>query len=286
MNTRLILFEGIPGSGKTTLAQRTADDLQSRSVPVQCYQEGQLHPADLAWIAYLLRTEYDELIQTYPQHAETMTAHTEFEGDRALVAYTKLGFHWDENPLMTHLQQREIYNGKLSPEEFLQVNRSRWENFARMADTTDAVYVFECVYLQNHINELLAFHQWDREACVPYFKALLEPVKALNPLLIYLNPLDIPATIDHVATQRRSDNPDHPDWIDLCNGYVADSPYGQAHHLTGLEGSLQYFDHRVDAERYIIEHLDMDKLIIDRNGTSWDVVFQQVQDALKVRGLG
>ena len=51
MNTKLIMVEGIPGSGKSTIAQKIADYYKSKSLAINPFNEGQAHPADLAWSA-------------------------------------------------------------------------------------------------------------------------------------------------------------------------------------------------------------------------------------------
>ncbi len=51
MNTKLILVEGIPGSGKSTFARRIAGHYQALGQTVRLYNEGDYHPADVAWNA-------------------------------------------------------------------------------------------------------------------------------------------------------------------------------------------------------------------------------------------
>lgn len=48
MNTRLIIVEGLPGSGKSTTAAMIADELDARGKKVVCVDEGDAnHPADV-----------------------------------------------------------------------------------------------------------------------------------------------------------------------------------------------------------------------------------------------
>ena len=48
MNHRLILIEGIPGSGKSTLSARLETWLKDQGIAARLYSEGDAHPADLA----------------------------------------------------------------------------------------------------------------------------------------------------------------------------------------------------------------------------------------------
>lgn len=62
MNSRLILVEGIPGAGKTTIARKIKEKLIEEGKDVILYEEGVSHPADMAWNAYLKKEEYDDFI--------------------------------------------------------------------------------------------------------------------------------------------------------------------------------------------------------------------------------
>ena len=62
MNSRLILVEGIPGAGKTTIARKIKEKLIEEGKDVILYEEGVSHLADMAWNAYLKKEEYDDFI--------------------------------------------------------------------------------------------------------------------------------------------------------------------------------------------------------------------------------
>ena len=63
MKNRLILVEGIPGSGKSTISKKIRDFLVSKGLDVVLYNEGDLHPTDMAWNALLSKEEYDNVIK-------------------------------------------------------------------------------------------------------------------------------------------------------------------------------------------------------------------------------
>ncbi|MCK5130257.1 MAG: thymidylate kinase [Clostridiales bacterium] len=277
MKTKLILFEGIPGSGKTTLSIKAEKYLIDNGINAKCYTEGGLHPADLAWLSYLTLDEYHDMLNKYPQHADVIKKNSTIEEDMVLVAFTKLGLHKDENELMTYLRDKEIFDGKLTIDEFLEVNIKRWKSFCKKAAEDDIVYIFECAFLQNHICEIIAYNEVNTEYITDYFNQLISTVLSLNPTLVYLNQPDIRATIERVSKARVSPkNSTRPDWIDMCIDYVENCKYGKNNNLHGFDGTIQFFDHRVKTELTVIENLSIDTLIVDNHSFDWDAMFTEI----------
>jgi thymidylate kinase len=53
MNTKLILIEGLPGSGKSTTAGMAAEILKQKGIETNLFLEGNLdHPADYDGVAF------------------------------------------------------------------------------------------------------------------------------------------------------------------------------------------------------------------------------------------
>ena len=61
MVTKLILLEGIPGSGKTTFARKIAEWFRRMGITVNLFSEGQSHPADLGWNACVPIALYENI---------------------------------------------------------------------------------------------------------------------------------------------------------------------------------------------------------------------------------
>ena len=92
METKLILIEGIPGSGKSTIARKTSEYLESQKIRTVLFREGDIHPADLAWCSYIPINEFKDILNKYSQYSQVINDNTVIEDDHAVVAYTKLGF--------------------------------------------------------------------------------------------------------------------------------------------------------------------------------------------------
>ncbi len=257
---KLILVEGIPGSGKSTTARNIEQLLTSSGVRVRCFNEGDLHPCDLAWHSCVPIAEYEKLLETFPDHQAILRQHTSVKDAHAYVTYGKLGLLPD-HPLFIKLKSLEPYNGQVSLEKFKKLHVSRWQKFGAQTHE-DVTYIFECAYLQNHIVELILTYQQSHDYIKAYLKELIETVLPLRPLLIYLSPVNVEWIINNAANERKTDRPDiWNDWIDDVIAYMENSNYGKANNCTGLASSLEFFKERQRLELDLIKDLPIQSYV-------------------------
>ena len=253
----LILVEGIAGTGKSTTARKLEEILKAQGADVLCFQEGHLHPCDLAWHARVPLPIYEELLRTYEAQRDLLTRYTSVEGRYAYVAYTKLGVG-PHHPLFRALKGYEPYQGRVSLDQFKALHLSRWQSFAERVKEDAATYIFECAFLQNHVSELMLTYRASPEAITEHMRTLIETVRPLAPLLIYLSPADVPWVINHAAEERKSDSPGWKDWIDQVVDYIGGSRYGEANGVSGREGVLEFFERRRRLELDILGQLPIE----------------------------
>ncbi len=279
---RLILIEGIPGSGKTTLAERLERWLQDRGEQAVLYREGDAHPADMAWQALLTADEYVRVLDEHPHLADRLATLASPEDGHWVVPYTQLGYEAMGPDLIAFFAAREVYGGKLSLEAFADLHRKRWTRFADRAQADpDRIVLFECSYLQNHVNELLLFHDLGEEEILAYLDALAEPVMPLCPLLLYLDQPDPAETIRRVARSRVSPpGSGRPDWAQLMAAYIENSPYGKSRGIQGFEDGLRFVRDRKQIEMAVWPRLRMDRAILQNPDYDWDAVFASMTAAM------
>ncbi len=280
MKTKLILVEGLPGSGKSTISKRIASYLQDRGIDAKCYNEGDAHPADFAWCAYLSKKNYDALRNEFPQYAKELEKHATMSSDHVIIPYLNLKLNEDGRALREKLEHYEIYSGKLSSEDFLQLHVDRWTAFCQQAQESDSVHVFECAYLQNHVNELLLFHEASNDSIIDYQKQLIKTVKPLNPVLFYLAQKDVPSATKKIASIRVSKNPNARNWIDFVIDYLADSPYGRTHSIKDIDGVIDYFVHRQSVELQAVDSLSLTSSVLYKDEDDWDQLFDSITDVM------
>jgi Chromatin associated protein KTI12 len=257
---KLILVEGIPGSGKSTTARKIEQLLKAQGKTVHCFQEGDLHPCDLAWHACVPIAVYEELLNIYPEKKDALTKNASVDDTYAYVTYGKLDLLPD-HPLFITLKDYEPYGGKVSLEQFKTLHFARWKTFAQKADKK-AIYIFECAYLQNHVVELMLMYEQSDSYIVNYMKELIETVRSLNPLLIYLYPKEVEWVIRNAASERKTDYPEiWNDWIDDVIAYFENSNYAKTSKLTGYANVIESFKQRQRLELDIIKQLPIETFV-------------------------
>ncbi len=98
--SKLILIEGIPGSGKTTAAQFVANWLQNRAYSTALSLEGDLdHPADFESVACLDEDEYNALVRQFPAYQDLIDWKARLCGSERFYSYRKLQMERDDLPV-------------------------------------------------------------------------------------------------------------------------------------------------------------------------------------------
>ena len=282
MKNRLILVEGMPGSGKTTISKKIGDYLIDKGFDVELYNEGDLHPVDMAWNALLTKDEYSNLIKDNKKYENAIKKNSVFKDDYVIVAYTKLGLDEEQNELIKYFESHEIYDGRVSLDMFKDIHLRRWRKFGReMKKSKDKIIIFECAFFQNHINELLAVREKDIHYIIQYLKELIETVLDLNPKLIYLNQNSARDTLTRVAIERVSENKEiYPDWIDLVTEYFKNSNYGKHNNINGFDDIVEYFEKRQEIELEAIKQLSIDNFVITNFHYDWDNIIKVIREEL------
>lgn len=272
---RLVLIEGIPGSGKTTMSKKLYQALTDQGLNVEQYTEGDQHPADLSWQSILSIDEYNFLLSKYPEHESDIKGNSIMEDDIVITAYTLLNIN-HESDLYKYLENHEIYSINADLETFKQAHLTRWKKFVEQSDN-NTIYIFECVLLQNHITQLMLEYEASQETINIYIKEFLEVIKEMSPIIHYLSPLSVEEAITHVAKERRPENQERQNiWIDRVLDYVVDTPYGIRHKITGIEGFIKFSSHRQSIEKKLLDQLEIEANIIEHDGLSWNRVLENI----------
>ncbi len=274
MNSKIIFIEGNPGSGKTTFAKRLETALLQMGKTVKMFQEGDLHPIDLAWCAILEPSIYQKTILDYPMLKDDILRLSKKIGDQYVVAYTKVNGKLAPKSFYETMANYEIYRSE-SLEPFKAIHQKLWREFPSSMDP-DTIYIFECIYIQNHINELILKYHMKEEEIVTYFKDLIEPLIPYHPTLFFIEQNHVEHCIQRVANERKTDDPTRfKDWLDLVIEYIENTPYASKLGYTGYDGIIRYFNDRQTLSLKLLESLPMTSkvLLLDHN---YDELFEQM----------
>ena len=275
MKTKLILVEGIPGSGKSTFAQRIANFYTQCGQKTTLYNEGDFHPADLAWNAYIPVEKLDSILAPYENFRDEIDKHIHIEGNYAIVPYTQV--KTKSQPFLKDMEAYEVYNNRVPFEVFGSLHRKRWAAFSQLVEHKDELTIFECAFLQNHVSELMLWQLAELETIRAHCHALMQTVMPLFPTLIYLTQPSVKETVERVARQRVSAR---GLWVDEFIRSTENTPYGKLHKVRGFDDAIQYLEKRKNTELEIIKSLPVRTIVLENSNYDWEALWKTLESGL------
>ncbi|MDO3408170.1 hypothetical protein QWJ34_00165 [Saccharibacillus sp. CPCC 101409] len=266
MQPRLILVEGLPGSGKSTTAVQIRYLLSQRypERDVRLFEEGRSdHPADYEGFAYLTMKEWSALRNALPDWNERLERTSEAAENGRVLAYRRLDEQTD-GPLPEEIWRaiagRDVY--ELPLELHMRLIADRWTSFAlQAARETNVVYVFECCFIQNPLTMATIRCGEEPETVIGYVKRLEEIVLGLNPFVVYVDQRDLDFSFRKAVAERPRE------WSEGFMAYYLQQGYGAAH----VCGADRDGSARNDEERDITDTIavlrarrELEEQILDR----------------------
>jgi hypothetical protein len=272
MQSKLILIEGLPGAGKTTVARIVQDILRPHKESLKVYLEGNPeHPADFDGTAVCTAAEREEILASWPEQAALLRNNFRNQGDSWYIRYGAL--HRVLPPqMMKRFSQLDVY--ELPFDVHANLMQHRWRSFATAAMGQSTTWLFECSFLQNPLTIGMISQNRSHEEITAHIHALQEIIRPLNPLLIYLSLDDIATAFTKVASQRPQA------WRDFFIDYYTNREYGKSLWLRGTAGTIAALRDRYQLERDILRGLDMPVIMLQPSREH-----SSTTDALKVQLL-
>jgi hypothetical protein len=270
---KLILLEGIPGSGKSSVGAYLQAHLKNAGIPAIFWREGDFdHPADFEGIACLDAADYQDLLLRYPALAPWIGRYTTIHGNDHLLGYRKLQHRHPQiipRALIDELSARDVYDG-LPVDDYCRLALQRWQDFVRSALASNTVTLLECCLLQNPLTVLLARHDVDPQIARDQIKLIAGIIRELNPLILYLNPQNSDAALQRVRAERPKE------WSDFVTAYLTGQAFGKSHHLSGFEGVVAFYEFRKRLELELLKDLPVTSFILEHSGNEWERVNLEV----------
>ncbi len=266
MKTKLILVEGVPGSGKSTTAGLIHEILTENNVTAELYMEGNLdHPSDYEGVAYFKEEDFEELLTESGSLRKVFQERVIVKRGRYLLPYMKIknelgsGF---PDELFAAISKKDVY--ELPLEQNIEVISESWEEFAKRAESEEKTYVFECCFIQNPVTVGMIKYGASEELTIEYVKKLAEAVKALNPVLVYVKQEDIEKSFRKAVTERPED------WFNGFVHYYTSQGYGLVNGLSGLDGTIDVLKARQELEYRILDNLPLTAYTLNNSQFDFD----------------
>ncbi|MEF2965322.1 hypothetical protein V3851_05705 [Paenibacillus sp. M1] len=283
MTSKLIIIEGLPGSGKSTYASWAGEILAGQGMKANLFTEGNPdHPADYDGVACYSEAEYLRLLGDMEAYRPILENHSERRGEYRFIPYRKLKEAYAPDfpdELVGILMQTDVY--ELPFERNAEVIAEKWSHFADQAAAQDGIYIFECCFIQNPLTVGLVKYNVPQTDVLEYVKRLEQSVLKLEPVLIYIDQDDVERSFLKAVAERPRE------WADGFIDYYTNQGYGLSRGLTGIEGTIEVLRHKRKLAGEIMGRLQIPTKVI--NNTAFDPVrgrseLQGILESLIVTG--
>jgi hypothetical protein len=265
----IVLFEGLPGSGKSTQASRLAGALSASGVSVQQWAEGRSdHPVDFENVSLLSDDALARIQDEDPEAWRELRARAERYADVWLVRHT------DELKLPEHLAAQirnlDAYDGMIPPELHARVLSESWRRYGSGVPASP-VQIWECVLIQNPVCAFIARFDQPAASLTAHVQSLVGAVRDHRPILVYLDPGDPEAVLRIAAADR-------PQWwLDFVIQYHTGQGYGLRRGLAGFDGYVEFMRMRRSLELEMLPQLDLPTLLIRTDEEPAEATHARVQ---------
>jgi hypothetical protein len=159
--------------------------------------------------------------------------------------------------LLEPIIRTDIY--ELPMKLHMELMEASWRSFAEGAANEDAVYIFECCFIQNPLTIGMIKYNEPAEGIIAYIKRLSKTIVDLDPLLIYLEQDNLESAFRNAVKERPTQ------WSEGFTQYYTAQGYGLSHGLKGIEGTLKVLAARRQLELEIMEQLDIKKAVVNNS---------------------
>ena len=267
VNSKLILVEGLPGSGKSTTAGITNDILKEMNVETNLYLEGNVeHPADYEGGSYFTKTEFAQLLEQYKEVQSILENHALERCNGFVLPQYKLKQDLDEtmvpDSFWDYIWNHDIY--ELPLEKNIELITDKWQRFVEQAKSGNQTYIFECCFIQNPVTIGMIKYGASMDVVMNYVKQLADIIEPLNPVLLYVDQQDLSHSFKKAVQERPKE------WSTGFMDYYNNQGYGKIHGAQGIEGTISVLEARKQVESSIFHALNINKYKIDNSQFEMD----------------
>jgi len=277
MRNRLIILEGLPGTGKSTNSQKLYEQLLLNGEKVRWLHEvSQPHPVLFFTESCMSKEEYQNFKIKYPEVAKLLD-------EVAEVRKTTVGIDQEAISRRCKEPQKQAWYEELLKYDAFPTSLDRyeiqalekWEAFANKAgQDEDTIYILDSSLFQYQIfTYLLKAAPYER--LKTFVQKIAECIKPLNPLLIYLYREHTEDSIAYMKQQRGEQ--------DLVSTWQRDQ--GEPYYQNKQKDVTAFYDFLNDYATYaqdLFENLNFDKQKIEISKNNWKAYEDEMLGLLKI----
>ena len=228
IDSRFILLEGMPSTGKTTMARFLRTQMERNRIDATWIHEiAQPHPLLFFDEASLTLDEFRRLITAYPQAAEILSRIATVRRSAVGICLTEVEWNYrdaiGEDAYQALLGHDSLY---LPLDRYTAVALEKWECFVSEAlQKRDEVFVVDSAIFQFQIFTFL-LKRGAYEELQHFIDQLAEIIKPLDPCLVFLHREDAEASIAYLENDRGTEYLEYIWTRDKDYPYYADLPPG------------------------------------------------------------
>ena len=262
---RLILLEGLPGTGKTTNAYKLFEQLVRNGREVRWLHEvSQPHPLLFFSESCLTKEEYRLFTGKYQESAELLERIAEVRATTVGIDYLTAARRMPGQENTSWYQELLQYDVMDFPlERYEPAAFEKWEAFVNAALKDDTIYISDSSIFQYQIfTYLLNGAEYPRLA--KFVHSIMDLLKPLHPALIYLYREKTEDSIAFIEKQRGV--------RDLESIWERDK--GRPYYQNKQQDVTAYFDFLkdyADCASGLYDGSDCDKLKIEITAQTWDI---------------
>lgn len=277
LKSKLIIVEGLPGSGKSTIAQFIAHQLQANHVKAQWYYEvGLYHPLEFCSVACIDKYKNEEILNKYSDFRTILENEMEEKYGMYFYKYIELERRYKEilpKELLGELESYDVENSNV--DTYMELKAQMWREYSSNIKISEEITIIESCLLQGPIVTMLLSNK-PKEEIKRYINNLLAFVKESNPTLIYLYQEDVEKAIKKIFDFRGAD------FTDYIINMVCESDYGKSRGLSGIEGALEFFKEYRSIGDELFTEFNIAKIPIENSKGIWDSYRREIIKSLSL----
>ena len=263
-DTRIILLEGMPSTGKTTNARFMQIQLERNGVSAKWIHEiATPHPLLFYDEAGMTRDEYDGFIRLYPHAAAVLNGIAEFKGNDVFIPLIEIQWKYLDTigeEAYRALLEHNAWN--LPLEAYKRFALVKWAGFSEKAlENRGEVYIIDGAVFQYQVFIFLLKNRPYGEL-QNFIDRLIKVIMPLNPRLIFLRRKNAEASIDYLENDRGTPYLDYIWQRDKDQPYYADKP-------AKAEGFKQFLRDYSNITNLLFDRFPSDKISIDVSDGKW-----------------